>query len=105
MGADSEDKQEVNANVFARIDRIACDSKAQCFRLGELHHALEAGVISPEHEIIELGELTSGQKPGRCDENEITLCDLTGVGIQDTQIARLAYQRATGKGFGLNIEN
>ena len=104
MGADSEEKQEVNANVFARVDRIACDSKAQCFRLGELHHALEAGVISPEHEIIELGELTSGQKSGRSNENEITICDLTGVGIQDTQIARLAYHRASEKGLGFNIE-
>jgi len=105
VGSDSEDKQETSTDVFARVDRIACDSKAQCFRLGELHHALEAGVISPEDEIIELGELTSGQKSGRSDDTEITICDLTGVGVQDTQIARLAYHRASEMGLGFTIED
>ena len=104
MGSDSEDKQETHTDVFTRVDRVACDSKTQCFRLGELHHALEAGVISPDDEIIELGELTSGQKTGRSSDNEITICDLTGVGIQDTQIARLAYHRTIEKGLGFNIE-
>lgn len=105
MGSDSEDKQEVNADVFACVDRIACDSKAQCFRLGELHHALQAGIISPEDDIIELGELTSGRKHGRSNDKEITICDLTGVGVQDTQIARLAYQRAIEMGLGFIIED
>jgi ornithine cyclodeaminase len=104
MGSDAEDKQELFAEVFRRADRIACDSKSQCFRLGELHHALEAGVISREDEIIELGELTLNQKTGRQSADEITICDLTGVGVQDTQIARLAYQRATEKGLGISME-
>jgi ornithine cyclodeaminase len=104
MGSDSEDKQELFADAFGRADRIVCDSIAQCTRLGELHHALEAGVISSEDEIIELGELTLNQKTGRGSDDEITICDLTGVGVQDTQIARLAYQRATEKGLGLSIE-
>jgi ectoine utilization protein EutC len=100
MGSDAEHKQEVHADVFSHVDRIACDLKSQCFRLGELHHALEAGIISPDDEIVELGELTSGSKPGRQTDDEITICDLTGVGVQDTAIARLAYHRATAKGLG-----
>jgi len=104
MGSDAEDKQELFADTFERADKIACDSKVQCFRLGELHHALEAGVITSESEIIELGELILKQKTGRQSDDEITICDLTGVGVQDTQIARLAYQRATEKGLGLPIE-
>jgi ornithine cyclodeaminase len=104
MGADSEHKQEVYAEVFAKVDLIACDKKSQVFRLGELHHALQAGVISEDDRIIELGQLTSGLEPGRRSENEITICDLTGVGVQDTQIARLAYQRAVERGLGLPIE-
>jgi ornithine cyclodeaminase len=89
--------------VFARADRIVCDRKSQVFRLGELHHALVAGIVSENDEIIELGELTSGIKPGRRSEEEITVCDLTGVGVQDTQIARLAYHRAVDKGLGLEV--
>ena len=103
MGSDSEHKQEIHADVFERVDRIVCDRKSQCFRLGELHHALAAGVISENDEIIELGELTSGRRPGRQSDDEITICDLTGVGIQDTAIARFAYQRAQAKQLGLNL--
>lgn len=100
MGADSENKQECEADVFARVDRICCDRKAQSFRLGELHHALEAGILTQDSEVTELGELTSGMKPGRQREDEITVCDLTGVGVQDTAIALLAYQRALAKDLG-----
>ena len=103
MGSDSEDKQELFPDVFAKADRIACDRKSQVFRLGELHHALEAGVVSEDGEIIELGELTSGANPGRQSKEQITVCDLTGVGVQDTQIARLAYQRAVEQGLGIEI--
>ena len=103
MGSDSGDKQEVFSDVFEKADRIVCDKKTQVFRLGELHHALKAGVIL-EDEVIELGELTSGSVSGRETEDEITICDLTGVGVQDTQIARLAYRKANERGLGLKIE-
>lgn len=104
MGSDSEDKQEVHTEVFEKVDRIVCDQRDQCFRLGELHHALEAGILSQDSEIFELGELTSGEKPGRLDDSQITFCDLTGVGVQDTMIARLAYQKASELGLGIQIE-
>lgn len=103
MGSDSEHKQELYVDVFGCADRVVCDRKSQCFRLGELHHALEAGVISEHDEIIELGELTSGLKPGRQHDDEITVCDLTGVGVQDTAIALLAYRRAIDKGLGVSF--
>lgn len=104
MGSDAEHKQELYADVFGHADRLVCDRKSQCFRLGELHHALEAGVISEQSQIAELGELTSGRVPGRQRDDEITICDLTGVGVQDTAIALLAYERALGKGLGISIE-
>ena len=104
MGSDAEEKQEIHTEVFRHVDRIVCDVKSQCFRLGEFHHALDAGILSEKTPITELGELTSGRKPGRQDPEEITICDLTGVGVQDTQIARLAYQRAIDRNLGLKVE-
>jgi len=100
MGSDSENKQECEAGVFGKVDRICCDRKAQCVRLGELHHAIEEGVIGEDAEITELGELTLGVRPGRVREDEITICDLTGVGVQDTAIALMAYERAQAQGLG-----
>jgi len=103
MGSDAEHKQELFADVFSQADLVVCDRKAQVFRLGELHHAREAGIITSEDQVIELGELTSGIRLGREGDEQITICDLTGVGVQDTQIARLAYHAAKQKGLGLNI--
>jgi ectoine utilization protein EutC len=104
MGSDAEHKQELDPAVFRQADLIACDERSQCFRLGELHHALQAGILERNSPVVELGELISGLKPGRRDEQDITVCDLTGVGIQDTAIALLALQRARQLGLGLSIE-
>ena len=103
VGSDGEHKQELYPEVFQKADRLICDSKSQCFRLGELHHALDKGTITRDDDIIELGELTSGRRSGRQDEKEITICDLTGVGVQDTTIALLTYQKARTLGLGMGI--
>jgi ornithine cyclodeaminase/alanine dehydrogenase-like protein (mu-crystallin family) len=99
MGSDMEDKQELHADCFARADLVACDRLAQCSVIGELHHAFAAGAVA-EQDVVELGALTGGRHPGRSDDRQITICDLTGVGVQDTAIARLAYARAAGRGLG-----
>ena len=103
MGTDSEDKQELHSDALARADLLVCDRKSQSFRLGEFHNGLEAGVISEDDPIIELGDLISGRESGRTNDDQITICDLTGVGVQDTTIALLAYQKAMKKGLGLRI--
>ena len=105
LGSDSEEKQELDPQVFGRADRVVCDRKSQCFRMGELHHAKEAGILDESHNIIELGELTAGSKQGRVTESEITVCDLTGVGVQDTAIALLAFRKAKERGLGLVVES
>lgn len=104
MGADMEDKQELQADCFGLADVVACDRISQCRVIGELHHALDAGAID-ETEVVEVGELTGGRRPGRRSDDQITICDLTGVGVQDTAIARLAYARATERGLGAVFES
>jgi ornithine cyclodeaminase len=103
MGSDAEHKQELFPDVFKHADLVVCDRKEQGFRLGELHHAREAGIITSADQVVELGEITSGLKPGRESDDQITICDLTGVGVQDTQIARLAFEAATKNKLGLVI--
>lgn len=105
MGSDAEHKQELYPEVFAKADLIACDRVSQVFRLGELHHALEAGVVTDRTSVIELGEIITGKVSGRTDDQQITICDLTGVGVQDTQIARLAFKKAAKLGLGLEIDD
>ena len=104
MGADTEEKQELQPEVFRRADLVACDLKSQCFKLGELRSAREAGILNPDDPVIELGELVAGEAKGRTSEDQITLCDLTGVGVQDTAIALQALLRAEEQGMGNLIE-
>ena len=104
MGADAEGKQELFADVLVQADRLFCDDRSQCFRLGELHHGIKEGVISRNDEIIELGEMILDHRLGRRNDEEITVCDLVGIGVQDTAISVLAYRRAREKGIGCEIE-
>ena len=67
----------------------------------ELQHS--GGIFSERSEIDELGSLTSGKKPARQSEGEITVCDLTGTGGQDTAIATLALTPARESGLGTDI--
>jgi ornithine cyclodeaminase len=94
VGSDAADKQELDVDVLARADKIVADSSAQCLRLGEIHHAVERGTIKKEKIYAELGEITAGLKPGRTSEDEIIVCDLTGVGVQDVAAATLVLERA-----------
>jgi ornithine cyclodeaminase/alanine dehydrogenase-like protein (mu-crystallin family) len=60
--------------------------------------------VPSEERIAELGEITSGRRHGREHDTQITVCDLTGTGVQDTAIALLAHRRAIERGLGLQIE-
>ncbi|RKX75948.1 MAG: cyclodeaminase [Spirochaetes bacterium] len=103
MGSDTEEKQELFPEVLKSADVLACDLKSQCFRLGELRSGLQAGIISPDYNIVELGELIIGSRKGRTSDSQITVCDLTGVGVQDTEIALQAVKKAKEKGAGTKI--
>ena len=94
VGSDFEDKQELDAEVVGRADKYVADSIAQCLRYGELHHAVDAGAMTVERVHGELGQVLSGRVPGRETEEEITVADLTGLGIQDAAIADLVVRAA-----------
>lgn len=99
MGSDAEHKNEIDPALVARATYVA-DRLSQTRRLGELHHAIAAGLVAPDAVFPELGQIVAGQVPGRPDARAITLADLTGTGIQDTAIAALALARAQAAGAG-----
>lgn len=93
IGSDGPAKQELAVEVLLRADRVVVDSLAQCLRLGELHHAADAGVLTQVRVHGELGDVVVGTIPGR-EADELIVCDLTGVGAQDAAIADVAYRLA-----------
>lgn len=105
MGSDAEHKNEIEPAVITGAGLYVADSLRQTRRLGELHHAIEAGLVKEDALFPELGEIIAGRKPGRSGPDEITVADLTGTGIQDTAIATLAAARAAGAGAGTVFES
>lgn len=103
MGSDAEHKNEIDPGVVGEVDLFVCDRHQQSARLGELHHAVGAGVVPEDMPVTELGELVAGTKPGRSNADAVTLCDLTGTGVQDTAIATYALAIATQNQFGTVI--
>ncbi len=104
MGSDAEHKTELAPEVLAQADVYVCDRQSQCAVLGELHHALAAGAVSAEAVFAELGQVIAGRAAGRTHEAQVTVCDLTGTGLQDTAIATLARRRAQGRGAGSTFQ-
>lgn len=100
VGSDGPDKQELDVGVLARAHLIVADSLPQCLRLGEIHHAVEQSAIKREKVGAELGEIAAGLKPGRNNDQELIVCDLTGVGVQDVAAASLVMERALAAGAG-----
>ncbi len=90
VGSDGPDKQELDASILASAGKVVVDRLSQCVRLGEVHHAVEAGLIREQDVYAELGDIVIGNKPGR-EADELIVCDLTGVGAQDAAIAELAW--------------
>ncbi|WP_319529176.1 ectoine utilization protein EutC [uncultured Cohaesibacter sp.] len=94
MGADADYKNELDPACLVRADLYVADRISQTEKLGELRTALAAGAIKDTASIPELGEVLAGTRQGREGEAGITICDLTGMGVQDTAIATFARERA-----------
>lgn len=105
MGSDAEHKNEIEPAIVTGVGLYVADSLKQTRRLGELHHAIEAGLVTEGALFTELGEIIAGRKPGRSGPEQITVADLTGTGIQDTAIATLAAARAAAAGAGATFES
>lgn len=100
VGSDAAYKQELDPALLSRADKVVPDSLEQCLAIGEVHHAVATGVFSRERVHAELGEIAAGLRPGRSSEEEITVCDLTGVGIQDSAVASAVVIRAEKEDVG-----
>ncbi len=88
MGSDDHGKQELEAEVLGKADLVVADSVSQCVDHGECFGAVQEGHIAADS-ILELGHVIKNGEIGRTNEDQITVADLTGVAIQDIQIAKM----------------
>ena len=102
MGTDTKGKQEVEAALVARAT-VFTDEVAQSVSIGEAQHAVAEGRLA-EGDIAEIGAVIDGTHPGRTSEEEVTLFDGTGVGLQDLAVASRVVDLAVKKGLAIEVE-
>jgi alanine dehydrogenase len=103
VGADDRGKQELDPRLVARA-KLVVDALEQCAELGELQHALAAGLMTVEQVHAELAEIVAGARPGRSTAGEITIFDSTGTALQDLAAAIAVEKRARAAGAGRVVE-
>ena len=99
MGSDTHAKQELDPKILQIADIVVADSIEQCLTRGEISKSLQAGLINKE-DLIELGDVVAGLHPGRTSDAQITVADLTGVAVQDVQIAKAVHEALLQSDFG-----
>jgi ornithine cyclodeaminase/alanine dehydrogenase-like protein (mu-crystallin family) len=102
MGTDTKGKQEVEAELVAKAT-VFTDEVAQSVSIGECQHAIAAGLIE-ESAINEIGAVINATHPGRRSDDEITLFDGTGVGLQDLAVAAAVVETAIEKGVAIEVD-
>jgi len=102
MGTDTKGKQEVEAALLARAT-VFTDEVAQSVSIGEAQHAIADDLIN-ESDIVQIGAVINGAHPGRSSEEEITLFDGTGVGLQDLAVASSVVDLAIEQGIAIEVD-
>lgn len=104
VGSNSAAKRELDGAVFSR-SRTFVDFREQALQeAGDLQHALQTGAIQPDQIEAELGEIVAGLKPGRRNDQEITLFKSVGMAVEDIATATFAYQQAIAAGVGTRVQ-
>ena len=102
VGADSPGKQELDPRIVANAT-VVPDVLSQCIHVGELQHAISAGLMTQDQVLGELGAVLCGQRPGRTSSEEVTLYDSTGTALQDVALGFEVYEKALETGIGLSV--
>ncbi len=92
MGTDTKGKQEVDPELLVAAT-VFTDETEQSVTIGEAQHAVANGSLSAS-DITPIGEVINATHPGRRSDDEITLFDGTGVGLQDLAVASAAAELA-----------
>ena len=92
VGACEPHMQELDVDIFKHANIVCVDSIEATSKNGELHHALKTKKITKD-KVVELGDFISSKQ--KRNKDDITVCDLVGIGFQDAVIASCVMQKTT----------
>ncbi len=101
MGTDTKGKQEMDAAILSSA-RVFTDEVAQSISIGEAQHAISEGLIK-EADVAQLGAVINGDDPGRTSDDQVTVFDGTGVGLQDLSVAASIVEAAVKGGKAIKV--
>lgn len=102
IGSDMEGKQELDVDLTAKAKAFA-DDLNQVISVGECEKAVKQRLLKPEN-ITEIGQVILGNAPGRENDEEITIFDSTGIGLQDLMTAAMIADKAKEKNIGTSLK-
>ncbi|MFP9059405.1 ornithine cyclodeaminase family protein [Natrialbaceae archaeon A-chndr2] len=103
MGQYHPKKRELDTETIERSTYVPDLRERATFDAGSFIAALEAGRVDEGHIHAELGDVVAGNAPGRTSDDEITVFDSGGTGIETVAAAAMLYERATEAGHGTTI--
>ena len=104
MGQYDRDKRELDAETIRRATYVPDLEERVHQDAGSFLAALEAGIVDEDHVHAELGDVVAGNAPGRTSDDEITVFDSGGTGIETVAGAYLLYEKASEAGLGQTID-
>ena len=103
IGADARGKQELESSLTKR-SKVVVDDLTQAVHSGEVNVPISEGVLAPQDIYAQIGEILTGKKKGRISDEEITIFDSTGLGIQDVAAGDAVYKKALNTGLGMRLK-
>ena len=103
IGADARGKQELESSLTKRA-RVVVDDLTQAVHSGEVNVPISEGVLAPQDIHAQIGDILTGKKKGRISDEEITIFDSTGLGIQDVAAGNAVYRKALNSGLGIRLK-
>lgn len=103
MGSDMSGKQEIDENIL-KSAKLFTDDILQSVSVGEFEVGINNGTITKEDIICEIGDVLNGEYDGRTSDNDITVFDSTGIGLQDIAAGYIAIQKAKKINIGTEVK-
>jgi alanine dehydrogenase len=103
VGVDAEHKRELSPELLM-ASKVVVDVLEQCAAFGDLHHAMEQGVMTAADVYAELGVIVAGIRPGRTSPEETFVFDSTGMALQDAATAVVVLERARANRLGVTVQ-
>lgn len=104
VGSSTPHAREVDTATMAASALFVDRRESTINEAGDYLFPMREGVIGPEHIRAELGEVLTGEKPGRTSPDEITLFKSLGLAVEDLAAANYLYPRAQELNAGVWVE-